>query len=142
MNPILKFKKLHPDAVAPAKAHPADAGFDLVAISADYLPPNYKVVVYKTGLAVQIPDGHVGLLMMRSSVRNAGLILVGGVIDAGYTGEISVQFQALGNGQRVYSVGDKVAQLVVLPLPQFELVEASELDASPRGAKGFGSTGR
>lgn len=138
MNTI-QFKKLHPDAKAPSRAHPTDAGFDLYALR------TWKVGVSPqtcgTGVAVAIPDGYVGILKERSSIRDRGLVLSGGVIDAGYTGEIMATFHKLDEFSREYEPGEKCCQLLIIPCPQFEMQEVNELPKSERGEKGFGSTG-
>jgi dUTP pyrophosphatase len=138
---ILRFKKHIATATAPRKSHPTDAGFDLT--SAGVLPiqrPN--VETHTTGIAVEIPEGYVGLLKERSSIRKRGLVLLGGVIDAGYTGIIEVSF--LHNVFALpYLEGEHICQLVIVPLAQFDGVEevSSLAELGDRGAEGFGSTG-
>lgn len=136
----VKFKKLKSNAVIPAKAHPSDAGFDLTATSVE---DNGDVVVYGTGLAMEIPAGHVGLVFPRSSVSKKGLTLTNGVgvVDSGYRGEILAKFRKSGDGGR-YEVGDRIAQLVIIPYPAIEFEETEELTSSDRGQGGFGSSGK
>ena len=140
----VKVKKLHKDAVIPEYSKPSDAGLDLIAIartdSAD-LPKG--VVEYLTGLAIEIPEGHVGLIFPRSSVslKNLDLANSVGVVDAGYRGEIKCRFRVTPGDPLTYRVGDRVAQLIILPYPKIELVEANELSKTERGQGGFGSTG-
>lgn len=138
----LKIKKLNDKAVIPAYAKPGDAGLDLVAtaiISADQ-----QQVTYATGLAVEIPEGHVGLLFPRSSVRNYELSLSNsvGVIDSGYRGEIMATFNTHYYGDIKYKVGEKIVQLIVMPYPKMEIEEVDELSDTERGEGGFGSTGK
>ena len=139
----VKFKKLHKDAVSPKFAHKTDAGADLTATSADF--SRYGQVVYGTGLAVEIPEGMVGLLFPRSSVRNTDLLMSNcvGVIDSGYLGEIMVTFNCNSRtpDNVMYKVGDRIAQLVIMPVPLAKYVEVDELSETQRGTDGHGSTG-
>lgn len=139
----VKVKKLHPDAVIPSYAKPSDAGLDLTAVArtdAADLPKG--VVEYLTGLAIEIPKGHVGLIFPRSSVslKNLDLTNSVGVVDAGYRGEIKCRFRMTPGDPLTYRVGDRVAQLIILPYPSIELVEADTLSDTERGKGGFGST--
>ena len=158
----VRFKKLSDNAVMPKKAHPTDAGFDLVATSREI--DEYGNIVYGTGLAVEIPDGYVGLAFPRSSVSKYDLVMANctGVIDAPFRGEMMFKFKMAieagmlvteGAGEhfyaqttypknRVYNVGDRIAQLIILPIPAIEFEEAEELSSSDRGEGGYGSTGR
>ncbi len=139
----LKFKKLHPDAIIPTKAHDTDAGFDL------YVPGNDWLVVSSSGIArittsvaVDIPEGYFGLICGRSSLAAKGIDVLGGVVDAGYHGELIVVVASFTAGHTICE-GDKIAQLVILPLPSFTAVEVDEFDTvTERGTKGFGSSGR
>lgn len=136
----VKIKKLHKDAVVPFYAKPGDAGMDLTAISESWNEDN-SMVTYDTGLAVEIPKGHVGLLFPRSSVSKTTLSLTNcvGVIDSGYRGSIMLKFRYLEEGL-VYSVGDRVGQLLILPYPEVTFEEVDELSETERGEGGFGST--
>jgi dUTP pyrophosphatase len=139
----VKFKRLHGDAVLPTRANNLDAGFDLYA--AGFLPDaNEEIVTYRTGLSVAIPEGHVGLIFPRSSIYKYNLSMSNsvGVIDSGYRGEVQVKFRAT-NGQSTYIKGDRIAQLIVMPLINWQPVWAEELPASGdgRGTGGFGSSG-
>ena len=140
----VKIKKLHVDAVIPAYSKPGDAGMDLTAVSATQ--DQYGNVVYGIGLAIEIPEGHVGLLFPRSSNSKTDLYLTNhvGVVDSGYRGEIMFKFRPI-NGllnAKVFQVGERVGQLLIIPYPQIELVESEELSDSERGEGGFGSTGK
>jgi len=139
---VLKFKKLHSDAVIPKRANPGDAGLDLVAISAQ--EESNDTITYKTGLAVVIPDGYVGLIFPRSSIYKTSLILSNcvGVIDSGYRGEIQFKFRCLHTVPDLYVRGDRVGQLVVVPCLQWEAQEVDELSETERGEGGFGSSGK
>jgi len=138
------FKKLHPEAVKPKFGKPGDAGADLVATSIDLSRDGQ--MVYGTGLAVEIPEGMVGLVFPRSSVRNYDLSMSNsvGVIDSGYRGEIMVTFNMKWGqpGQKgVYKVGDRIAQLIIIPVPLVQYKEVDELSETNRGTAGHGSTG-
>lgn len=139
----VKFKKLVREAQMPKFGKPGDAGADLVAISVDFSRKNQ--VVYGTGLAVEIPEGMVGLIFPRSSVRNYDLSMSNcvGVIDSGYRGEIMVTFNILNlhTVENSYQVDDRIAQLVIVPVPLIEYVEVEELSETSRGEGGHGSTG-
>jgi len=135
----VRIKRLHPDAVIPKYAKAGDAGMDLTAVE---MSKEWNVVTYKTGLAVEIPEGHVGLLFPRSSVYKTSMILSNcvGVIDSGYRGEIMLKFRST-ESNKAYEVGDRVGQLIILPYPQVEFEEVENLSSTERGSGGYGSTG-
>lgn len=140
---IVRFKKLHPAAQTPTKATDGSAGFDLVATSAKW-DTRYGTWKFGTGIAVEIPEGYVGLIFPRSSVcktvhRMANCV---GVIDSDYRGEISAVFDTKNSAAWDYAPGDRVAQLVIVPAPKVELIEVDELSETARGTGGYGSTGR
>jgi len=137
----LKFKKITEEAVIPNYAKPGDAGLDLIATSLDKLSKGYWE--YGTGLAVQIPRGFAGLLFPRSSISNTAHQLRNsvGVIDSGYRGEIKVRMSP-DEGESQYTIGDKIAQLIVIETPTLKVIESDNLDCSERGFGGFGSSGR
>ena len=140
----VRIKKLHAAAVIPSYSKAGDAAMDLTAISIE--KDDDGNAVYGTGLAIEIPDGYVGLLFPRSSNSKTHLYLTNhvGVIDSGYRGEIKFKFRPI-NGfidARVYAKYDRVGQLIILPYPQIELVESDELSETERGDGGFGSTGK
>lgn len=137
-------KKLHRDAVIPSYAKAGDAGLDLTAISMSR--DKHDNITYGTGLAIEIPQGYVGLIYPRSSNSKTDLYLTNhvGVIDSGYRGEIMFKYRPI-NGilnAKIYHVGDRVGQLIIMPYPQIKLVESDELTDSARGDAGFGSTGK
>lgn len=138
---LVKFKKLSPDAITPIKAHPTDAGFDMTATYCDY---HDELLTCYTGIAVEIPKGYVGLLFSRSSVYKVGDVLCNsvGVIDSDYRGEIIFKFYNVMSTGKKYNIGDRIGQLVIIPIPDIELVEVNELNNTERGANGFGSTGK
>lgn len=137
----IKFKKLNPNAVMPKQGTTGAAGFDLTAVS---IEKNEKMMKYDTGIAVEIPPGYVGLVFPRSSVCKTGLSLANGVgvIDQDFRGSISLVFYK--NTQCIvpYFPGDRIGQLVIVPIPAVEFVEVDELSETERGAGGYGSTGR
>ena len=133
----------HPHAKLPTRAHPTDAGLDLAASETTHIAPGVVTLV-PTGIAVAIPEGHVGLLAARSSlaVKKAMTLANGvGVIDSDYRGEIKVPIIPLDGCHNLIQAGQKIAQLIIMPiaLPTVEVV--SELPESVRGLGGFGSTG-
>jgi len=136
----VKIKKLHEDAVIPSYSKPGDAGMDLYSVRHDK-DKNGNDVHY-TGLAIEIPEGHVGLLYPRSSISKTSCSLRNavGVIDSGYRGEVMLKFSCSTN-LNCYNVGDRVAQLIIMPYPQIEFEEVEELSDTDRGVGGFGSTG-
>ena len=146
--------KLIPEAKTPFKAIDVDAGFDLYTTSIEETP---DYIQYNTGIAVEIPQGYVGLVFPRSSVTKYDLMLKNcvGVIDASYRGEIMCRFYGtktinynVGNkgatiyAGKKYDVGERVAQIVFLELPKITLIEADELSETERSSQGFGSTGK
>ena len=136
----VKIKKLHPDAVIPSYAKPGDAGMDIVSIRKEKDKHNNDV--HYTGIALEIPEGHVGLIYPRSSISKTSCALrdAVGVIDSGYRGEIIFKF-ACSSNLNCYKVGDRIGQLIIMPYPQVELVEVQELSDTERGDGGYGSTG-
>ena len=135
----IRVKKVHPDAVIPQYAHFGDAAVDLVATRK--WEDDYGNICYGTGLAMEIPENHVGLLFPRSSVSKTNLRLCNavGVIDAGYRGEIMMKFDK--GGDKEYEPGDRVGQLMLVPIPSIQFVQVTNLPQSDRGLGGFGSTG-
>ena len=139
----VKLKKLKENTVIPKHAKIGDCGFDLTATSVSV---ENGVSTYGTGLSIEIPEGFVGLLFPRSSIYKTNLIQSNsvGVIDSSYRGEIMVKFYnykafALGGA---YNVGDRIAQLTIIPYPEIEFEEVQELETSERGEGGFGSSGK
>jgi dUTP pyrophosphatase len=136
----IKIKKLHPKAVIPNYSKPGDAGMDLVITS--IINENKEDISYGFGISLEIPEGYVGLVFPRSSIRKYDLFLTNavGVIDSGYRGELQATFKKI--GQHVYEVGDRGAQIMILPYPQIQFEEVEELSNTERGEGGFGSTGK
>jgi dUTP pyrophosphatase len=139
----IRFRRLDPAAVIPAAAHDGDAGLDLTAISEHVVGPGGRVSV-STGLAVEIPLGHAGLVLPRSGLaakHGIGLSNAPGLIDAGYRGEIQVLLLNAGAVEFRVEAGMRVAQLVIVAFAALEPVEVPALSDSVRGVGGFGSTG-
>lgn len=141
----VKFKKLHDDAKIPSYAHDTDAGLDLTAVSftQEFDKSNKLVLVYHTGLAVEIPEGYVGLIFMRSSISNKSISLTNAVavIDSGYRGELLLKYKITTDSlPTIYQPGEKIGQLIIIPYPKINPIEAEELDSSDRNEGGFGST--
>ena len=139
----LPIQRLHEDAVVPARAYVGDAGLDLAACERVELGPGERAVV-RTGLAVAIPDGYAGFVQPRSGLAaRHGITIVNapGLIDSGYRGEVQVVLLNT-DGAETFAVepGMRIAQLVVLAVPELELLETDELPASERGIRGFGSS--
>jgi dUTP pyrophosphatase len=138
---IVNFKKLVPEAVIPQYAKEGDAGLDLTATSVNQTD---KYIEYGTGLALQIPEGFVGLLFPRSSVTNKDLMLKNavGVIDSGYRGEIKFRFQITKENPEIYNIGERIGQIIIMPYPKIKFNEVCELAPSERGEGGYGSSGK
>lgn len=147
----VKFKKLSPEAVVPTYSKAGDAGADLTATSKTETD---MYIEYGTGLAVEIPPGCVGYIFPRSSLSNYDLVLSNhvGVVDSNYRGEIKFRFKKIEklegpkycawDASKVYEVGDRIGQLIVMPVPTMTFEEVVELSSSERGDKAYGSSGK
>lgn len=141
---VLKFKRLYEEAVSPTKATEGAACFDLTVHSHVYDEVTTQHH-YGFGVAVEIPEGYVGLLFQRSSVYKTNLIMSNcvGIIDSDYRGEIKAKFRrdttSIG---KPYEVGERAAQLMIIRTPDFVLEEVDELNSTIRGDGGYGSTGK
>ena len=141
----VRIKKLNENAVIPSYAKDGDAGMDLVATS--IISSTSTQITYGIGLALEIPNGFVGLIFPRSSVRKTRLMLSNcvGVVDSGYRGELQATFNKINNdsvSENDYKVGDRIAQIMIIPHPDIQFEEADELSDTERGVGGFGSTGK
>jgi len=138
----VKFKRLSPEAIVPTFSRVGDAGADLVATS---VTETDLYIEYGTSLAIALPDGTAGLIFPRSSLSNYHLALSNsvGVLDQNYRGEIKFRFKKTNNGPSAsyYKVGDRIGQLIVLPIPAITFEEVEELDETNRGESGYGSSG-
>ena len=138
----VNIKKMHKNAVIPKYAKDGDAGLDLVAVSRN---ENELYIEYDTGIALEIPEGYVGLVFPRSSISKYHLDLANsvGVVDSGYRGSVTARFKkTLDNVYaNSYNVGDKICQIIIMPYPKVTFVEVEELSSTERGAGGYGSSG-
>lgn len=128
-------------AKMPTKAHEWDAGFDLYTTK-EFCVPAHGCAVVDTGVHIQIPEGYVGFLKSKSGLNVKKHLISEGVIDAGYTGSIVVKLRNTGDTDHNFLAGDKITQLVILPIPSVELFLTDKFDETERGFGGFGSTGR
>jgi dUTP pyrophosphatase len=139
----LQVVRLRPEAVLPSRAYAGDAGLDLTACERVELAPGERAVV-PTGIAVAIPDGYAGFVQPRSGLAaRSGISVVNspGLIDAGYRGEVKVVLLNTDPAQTfVAEPGERIAQLVVLVIPELDVVEVDELPDTQRGVRGFGSS--
>lgn len=139
----LSFKRVHPDAILPAYAHPSDAGMDIRSVESLVIPAGKRALV-KTGLVINLPPLYEAQVRPRSGLalkQGVTVLNTPGTIDSGYRGEIGVILMNLGESDFEVKTGDRIAQLVIAPVTQPTIVEATEIDETDRGAGGFGSTG-
>ena len=137
----IKIKKLKENVKLPKYAHPGDVGMDMYAMETVTIKPmeHYR---FFHGFAMEFPEGNAGVIMDKSSISKAGLIHMGGVFDAGYRGEYNTHLVNLGSEPYTVEEGDKVSQLVIVPVVIGELEETDMLSESARGEGAFGSTGK
>lgn len=138
--PTISFKKLCSEAVAPKKAFPHDAGWDLSSTEEVIIGVG-EVAKVKTGIAVAIPEGYAGRIAERSGLGSKGIALRGGEIDAGYRGELIVLMHNLGRSHVHIMPGMRIAQLVIYAVVLDEFEEVDDLPEATRGDRGFGSSG-
>lgn len=140
--PILKIQKLHSDARVPSYAHPGDAGMDLFSSELVTIKPRTRALI-GTGVTMALPKGTVGLIWDKSGLaNNNGLKVLGGVVDAGYRGEVKVGLVNLGTKEVRIAAGEKIAQMLIQNVHAVAIREVTSLAATKRGSGGFGSTGR
>ncbi len=137
----LKIKKLHPDAKIPSYGHPGDVGLDLYALEDMVIKPGEHGRI-NHGFALEFPEGYGAFVMDKSGVSKSFMKTFGGVFDAGYRGEYNTHLYNTGKEDYIIEKGDKVAQLVILPVAIAELEETDTLGESSRGEGRFGSTGK
>ncbi|MBR2408932.1 MAG: dUTP diphosphatase [Lachnospiraceae bacterium] len=128
-------------AKMPTKAHKSDAGYDIYAPDAFGVAPKCSWTI-DTGVHMVIPDGYVGFLKSKSGLNVKHGLTGEGVVDAGYTGSIKVKMYNDSNSPYIFEKGDKVIQIVILPIPETKLVHVDSLEETDRGNNGFGSSGR
>ena len=137
----IKVKKLREDAKLPTHGHPGDAAMDFYCVEDVIFPPGKQERVH-TGVAVEIPEGHVGLIWDKSSISfNLGLKVMGGVIDAGYRGEIIMNLLNVSTKEVLMAKGYKIAQMLIQKFEHCDILEVSELSGTVRGEGREGSTG-
>jgi dUTP pyrophosphatase len=134
-------RRVSPEAILPKRAHPNDAGLDLFNLEDVLLLPNEGRLA-KTGIAIALPVGYVALVADRSSLAKKGVKTAGGVIDAGYRGEIHIVLWNLSKEPIQLKKNERVAQLLILPIATPAAEEVQILDETDRGSSGFGSTGK
>lgn len=128
-------------AYMPEKAHKSDAGFDLRTPREVIIPPKSAEII-PTGVHIEIPFGYVGFLKSKSGLNVKNGILCEGVIDSGYTGSIIAKLYNQSNEEKVFEKGEKITQIVILPIPDVEMELVDRLEDTERGNGGFGSSGR
>ena len=137
----IKIKKLNNEAKLPTHGHPGDAGVDFYTVEDIIFPPGKQGEVH-TGIAVEIPEGHVGLIWDKSSISfNLGLKVMGGVVDSSYRGEIIMNLLNTSNKEVLLQKGHKVAQMLIQKFEHCDILEVSELSETVRGHGREGSTG-
>jgi len=136
----IKIKKLDPRSVIPTYAKNGDAGMDLTAVN---IIDQGDTITYDFKLAIEIPEGYVGLIFPRSSIYKTKMNLSNsvGVIDSGYRGSLMAKFYK-NNSSAIYAEGERCAQIIIIPYPQIEFEAVEELSESERGVGGHGSTGK
>lgn len=128
-------------AYMPEKAHNVDAGFD-IRTPIDVVVESKWHTFIDTGIHIEIPEGYVGMIKSKSGLNCKNNLVAEGVIDTGYTGTIGVKIYNHGKEDYIFKAGDKITQLVILPIPEVNLIQADRLEDTERGNNGFGSTGR
>ena len=139
----IKIKRLNENAILPEKQHDSDAGYDLHSIEEIILKPN-KIYKVRTGIAIQIPNNYAGLVLPRSGLSSKygiSLINTPGLIDSGYRGELLIPLINHSSNEYTINKTERVAQLILLEIPEVKIEVTSDLDESDRNSKGFGSTG-
>lgn len=136
--PIIKF---HPDAIIPTYAHNNDAGCDFTTPESITVPARGRIMI-PTGIGMAIPDGYMLRISDKSGLASKGLHTMGGIVDAGYRGEINVIIYNTTDSDYEFMAGHKIAQGIIQPIVHGEFELVSELDDSLRGDNGFGSTGK
>lgn len=137
----LPIKRLNGEATLPTRAHPGDAGMDLYALE-DVILGGREGKLAKTGVAMAIPVGCVGMIADRSSMAKKGVKVAGGIIDAGYRGEVMICLWNLTDTEIRLARGERIAQMLILPIATPAVQEVASLDDTSRGTGGFGSTGK
>jgi len=137
----LKIKKIHKNAKLPHYGHKGDAGLDIFS-TIDCVLRKREVKAIPTGIKVAIPEGYVGLIWDKSGVSLEGVHRLAGVVDSGYRGEVKIVMANLSDEPFSIEKGMKIAQLLIQPVVKVEVIEVEDLEVTPRGENGFGSTGK
>ncbi len=137
----LKIQRLHPEAKLPSKANAGDAAFDLSTTEAKILQPGERHT-FGLGFSAEFPPEYVALIRDRSSLGSRGLHCLAGVIDSSYRGEWKVVMLNTSTEAQSIAAGDRIAQCLILPVPEVHVTEVKELSTTGRGAGGFGSSGQ
>ena len=137
---MLLIKRLTETSTTPTKANSSDAGFDLYS-DEDVIIKSGESVLVSTGVAMAIPENHAGLIWDRSSMGGKGIHSFAGVVDSGYRGEVKVCLFNTGEDYKIVR-GDRIAQILIQPAPNIELIEVEDLNDTERGIGGFGSSGK
>ena len=138
---MIQIKKLHPQATLPNYAHPQDAGMDFYSNEETILLPNKRKLI-STGISMAIPSGYVGLIWDKSGIASKyGIKTMAGVIDSNYRGEIKILLHNLSSETFKIERNTKIAQMLIQPIVQKEILEVQDLDNTDRNTNGFGSTG-
>lgn len=138
----IKIKRLHSDAILPSYAHPGDVGLDMFSLENYTLQPGERKI-FPVGFSLEFPEGYAAIVKDKGSLpKNAGIHTMGGVFDSGYRGEYNVNLINLGNEAYKIEKGNKIAQLVIIPIVRAELKEVPSLSETSRGEGRFGSTGK
>ncbi|MDD2807962.1 MAG: dUTP diphosphatase [Patescibacteria group bacterium] len=138
----IKIKKIKPDCPIPSYAHPGDVGLDLYSMEDYALQPGERKIFW-VGFGLEFSDGYAAIIKDKGSLPNyGGVHTMGGVFDAGYRGEYNVNLINLGDAPYQITTGDKIAQLLIIPIVRADFEEVDELTASVRGEGRFGSTGK
>ena len=138
----IKVKKLREDAKLPTHGHPGDAGMDFYCVEDVIFPPGKQEIV-RTGVAIEIPEGYVGLIWDKSSISfNLGLKIMGGVIDSGFRGEITMNLLNVSNKEVLITKDHKIAQMIIQKFEYCDILEVEELSETVRGSGREGSTGK
>jgi dUTP pyrophosphatase len=137
----IEVKRLSSEATLPTRAYPDDAGLDIYALEDALIAPSEGKLL-STGVAIAVPAKHVGMVCDRSSMAKKGLKTAGGIIDAGYRGELKIVLWNIGKEATRIVRGERIAQLLILPIQTPAVTEVTDLPPAERGDKGFGSSGR
>lgn len=140
-NEFIEIMRLSPEATLPTRAHADDAGLDLYNLEDVLLEPGQGKAV-KTGIALAIPLMHVGIIADRSSLAKRGLKSAGGIVDSGYRGEVHIILWNISNDAIQIKRGERIAQLMIVPIRTPKVKEVTRLNETARGSKGFGSSGK